>query len=109
MLSSGQIMIMILTIALGTFLTRVLPFVVFPADKPTPRYVLYLGKVLPYASGGFLVIYCLKEIRISIEPYAIPEIIAILCIAMLHKWKSSALLSIGAGTLLYMMLVQFVF
>ena len=73
-----------------------------------PAYIQYLGKVLPYAVIGLLVIYCLKDVPAS-STYGLPEAIAILFIMVLHKWKKNTLLSIGGGTILYMILVQMVF
>lgn len=102
--------IMILgAMALATMLTRFLPFVVFPAAKKTPRYIDYLGKTLPYATMGLLMVYCLKEVNPASAPFCLPEVLAILVILVLHRWKGNPLLSIGAGTVLYMILVQFIF
>ena len=96
-------------VMLGTLITRFLPFALFSRQKTTPPYVAYLGKVLPYAAIGLLVVYCLKGVRLTTSPFGLPEAAAILCIALLHWWKNNPLLSIGAGTLLYMLLVQMVF
>ena len=102
----------ILTIAmvvLGTMTTRFLPFLVFPAGKKTPPYIQYLGKVLPAAALGMLVIYCLKDVSIFTGMHAIPELVSIGAVVLLHFWKRQMLLSIMGGTILYMVLVQFVF
>lgn len=104
-----QTLITILAIALGTMLTRFLPFLIFPENKPTPSYVAFLGKYLPSAVIGLLVVYCLKDVSITVSPYGLPELLAILAIVLFHKWKHNVLLSIGGGTLLYMVLVQFFF
>ena len=93
---------------LGTMVTRFLPFLIFPEGKEPPEFIQYLGKVLPYAVIGLLVIYCLKDVPGS-ETYGIPEFLAIVFIVLLHRWKKSILLSIGGGTVFYMLLVQFVF
>lgn len=110
-LSDSQVLIRVLIMAGITFLLRILPFLLFPAGKPTPNYVLYLGKVLPFAIIGMLVIYCLKEVILSaaLPPYCLPELIAIAVTVLLHIWKRNSLLSIGGGTILYMVLVQTVF
>lgn len=92
-----------------TVLTRALPFLLFPSNKETPRYITYLGKVIPFAMIGMLVIYCLKNVSFVTAPFGLPEIIAIAVITTLHLWKGNTLLSIGAGTATYMLLVQFVF
>ena len=81
-MQNNSILILTLVMAAGTILTRFLPFILFPDGKQMPRYVEYLGHVLPYATMGILVVYCLKR---------------------------NSLLSIGAGTVFYMILVQMVF
>ena len=96
-------------VAVTTVLTRALPFLLFPSSKQTPKYIIYLGNVIPFAMIGMLVVYCLKNISLVAFPFGLPEIIAIVVIAVLHLWKGNTLLSIGAGTVTYMVLVQFVF
>lgn len=102
----------ILTIAAvvaGTMLTRFLPFLLFPAGRQTPKYILYLGKVLPPAVFGLLVIYCLKDVSLFSGSHGIPELISIALVIVLHLWKRQMLLSIAGGTVCYMILVQFFF
>ena len=93
----------------GALITRFLPFFVFPAGKKTPAFVDYLGKTLPFATMGLLVVYCLKGIRLTAAPYGLPEILSVGLIAVLHWRKGNSLLSIGIGTVFYMFLVQAVF
>ena len=95
--------------ALATMLTRFLPFLVFRADKPTPKYIRYLGKALPAAIFGMLVVYCLKNVDVTTGAHGVPELLAIAVVTGLHLWKRNMLLSIGGGTVCYMLLVQFVF
>ena len=102
-------MITIGMVVLGTALTRFLPFILFPGDKPTPGYIRYLGKVLPAAVFGLLVIYCLKNVSLFSGSRGIPEGLAILVVVGLHLWKRQMLLSIAGGTLCYMLLVQIIF
>lgn len=104
-----QTMIMILAVALGTMVTRFTPFLLFPEKKDPPQMVLYLGKVLPTAMMGLLVVYCLRNIPVSGVKGGLGELIAILSIVLLHKWRNNVLLSIGGGTLVYMVLLQKVF
>lgn len=102
----------IITIAVcvfGTMATRFLPFVVFSSKKPTPKYIQYLGKALPSAIFGMLVIYCLKNVDIFAGSHGLPEFIAVIVTLALHKWKRQMLLSIAGGTVCYMLLVQLVF
>ena len=101
--------IMIAVMALVTMLTRFLPFLIFGEHAKTPKLILYLGKVLPCAIMGMLVIYCLKDVKILSAPYGIPELIGIAVVAILQLWKRNSLLSIGVGTVVYMLLVQLVF
>lgn len=96
-------------VVLGTMITRFLPFIVFPAGKPTPKYIQYLGKVLPGAVFGMLVVYCLKNVSILGGTHGIPEAISIILVICLHLYKRQMLLSIAGGTICYMFLVQFVF
>lgn len=102
----------IITISLcaaGTMLTRFLPFIVFRADKPTPKYVRYIGNALPGAIFGMLVVYCLKDVTILGGNHGIPEAIAIVAVIALHLWRRNMLISIAGGTVCYMLLLQFVF
>lgn len=104
-----QQLVTVLMVVLGTMLTRFLPFLLFPAGKPTPKYLQYLGKVLPAAVFGLLVVYCLRNVSIVSGSHGIPELIAIAVVIGLHFWKKQMLLSIAGGTVCYMLLVQFVF
>ncbi|MDR3597453.1 MAG: branched-chain amino acid transporter permease [Clostridium sp.] len=104
-----QRVIMICMVILGTVITRFLPFFIFTSDKPTPKYVQYLGKMLPSAALGMLVIYCLKDVSLFRGNHAIPELISIMVIILLHFWKRQMLISIAGGTILYMILVQLIF
>lgn len=107
-MTTTQAIITIAAVVLGTMATRFIPFIIFPEGKNPPEFVKYLGTVLPYAAIGLLVIYCLKDVPAS-STHGLSEAIAIVFIVLLHKWKKSTLLSIGGGTVLYMVLVQTVF
>lgn len=108
-MTTGQAVITIAAVVLGTMVTRFLPFLLFPANKPTPKYILYLGKVLPFAVIGMLVVYCFKSMDITARPFGIPEAAASIVVIILHKWKKNMLISIAGGTICYMLLVQLVF
>lgn len=102
----------ILTIALcaiATMATRFLPFLIFRSDRPTPSYVQYLGQVLPAAIFSMLVVYCLKDVSLLTASHGLPELIAIVLVVVLHLIFRKMLVSIAAGTVCYMLLVQFVF
>lgn len=101
--------LMIAVIALVTAALRFLPFLIFGENRKTPPLITYLGQVLPYAIMGMLVVYCLKGVDLTVSPFGIPEAIGCAVVAGLHIWKRNTLLSIGAGTVCYMLLVQFVF
>lgn len=104
-----QQIITVAMVVLGTAVTRFLPFLLFPAGRPTPKYVQYLGKVFPAAVFGLLVVYSLKDVSILTGSHGIPELISIVLVIVLHVWKRQMLLSIAGGTVCYMLLVQFVF
>ena len=95
--------------ALVTIGLRFLPFVIFSGDRPTPPYIVYLGKVLPYAIMGMLVVFCLKGVSLTAAPHGIPEFLACAVTALLHIWRRNTLVSIVGGTAVYMALVQLVF
>lgn len=109
-----QIVITILVIILGTVLTRFLPYIAFPEGRKVPDYILYLGKVLAPAVFGMLVVYCFRNTDFVTSfalggSHGIPEAIALLVIIATFFWKKSMLLSMAAGTALYMFLVQVIF
>ncbi|OXN00992.1 branched-chain amino acid transporter permease [Bifidobacterium vansinderenii] len=104
-----QSVITIAVVVIGTMITRFLPFIVFPESKQPPRFIDYLGRVLPFAMTGLLVVYSLKDVTPMSGSHGIPELIAMAVIVALHAWKRNMLLSIAGGTILYMVLVQLVF
>jgi branched-subunit amino acid transport protein AzlD len=91
---------------LGTMMTRFLPFLVFSENRTTPAFIQYIGKFLPSAVFGMLVIYCLKNVSFLSGTHGIPELIAIVVTVVLHKWKRQMLLSIAGGTVCYMLLLH---
>ncbi len=107
--STLQLFIFFGVVALGTILTRALPFFLFPESKEIPKYIKYLADILPYTIIGMLVVYCLKDISFTQSSHALPEAVSIALIVFLHIWKKNTLLSIGGGALFYMILVQYVF
>ena len=107
-MTTAQAALTILAVVAATMLTRFLPFLIFPEGKTPPAAVTYLGTVLPYAVIGLLVVYCLMD-AVFTSWHGLPELIAIVFIVVLHKWKKNTLLSIAGGTILYMILVQNLF
>lgn len=101
--------LLIVVAVLVTMATRFLPFLIFGENRKTPPIIEYLGTVLPCAIMGMLVVYCLKGVSFVSSPYGLPELISCVVVAALHVWKRNSLLSIGGGTVCYMLLVQLVF
>lgn len=108
-MTAAQQIITIALCAAGTMLTRFLPFIVFKSDKPAPKYIQYIGKALPAAIFGMLIVYCLKDVSILGGSHGIPEAIAIAAVIALHLWKKNMLVSIAGGTICYMLLLKFLF
>ena len=104
-----QMIITVLILSAATVLTRSLPFLVFSRMKSPPKIVSYLGQALPPAIFALLLVYCLKNVDLLSSPHGVPEAIALVAVVLLHLWKRQMLLSIGVGTVLYMILVQIVF
>ena len=105
-MSLKQQLVTVGVIILATVIMRFLPFVLFPDNKPTPKFIHYLGSVLPAAVFGLLMVYALKNVNILEGSHGIPELIGIIVTAAVHLWKKQMLLSISAGTICYMLLVQ---
>ena len=108
-LTTTQALIIVGAVTLGTIITRFLPFLLFPDNKPIPKVVEYLGRTLPAAMMGLLVVYSLRNTDPFTGSHGLPEAIAVAVTAGLHLWKRSTLLSILVGTAVYMLLVQLVF
>lgn len=108
-ISVGESLLVMFVTGLTVFLTRLIPFLFFPPGKEIPPTVQYLGRVLPPAVIGMLVVYCLRSASLVKFPFGVPELVSVFVVAVLHVWKRNNLLSIGVGTVLYMVLVQTVF
>lgn len=109
MLSTGAAIAAIAVMAIVTFLTRVLPFLLFDRGESPPKLVLYLGRVLPPAIIAMLIVYCLRGVSFSTPGGWVPQLLCVAVVVALHLWKHNNLLSIFGGTILYMVLVQAVF
>lgn len=109
-MTDQQQVITIAILALMTVLTRALPFIIFSAGKSrkkeTPKYIQYLGKVLPLAVFGMLVVYCLKDVRWTEGLHGVPEAAGIAATALVHVWRRQLFLSMVVGTALYMVLIR---
>ena len=108
-MNSMYALLMILVIALVTAALRFIPFFIFSGDRPVPKFVTYLGRVLPYSIMAMLVVYCLKGISFAKAASWLPELISAALVAVLHVWKRNTLFSIICGTICYMVLIQFIF
>ncbi len=106
MISTAHAALLVAVMSAFTILLRALPFLLF--RKKTPGWVSYLGKALPPALIGMLVIYCLKNTSITARPYGLPELLAVLIVGALQAWKRNSLLSILCGTAAYMLLTQLI-
>lgn len=109
MLTTAGAIAAIAVMAVITFLTRALPFLLFDRGSAPPKIILYLGRVLPPAVIAMLIIYCLKDISFAQAGSWLPQLISVAVVVVLHLWKHNNLLSIFGGTILYMVLVQAVF
>ena len=109
MLSTAGAVAAIAVMAVVTFLTRALPFLLFDRGESPPRLVLYLGRVLPPAIIAMLIIYCLRGVSFLTPGGWAPQLLCVVVVVVLHLWKHNNLLSIFGGTVLYMALVQTVF
>ena len=109
MMSSREILITGLMVALATAVLRFLPFLVIRRSWANKTYIRFLGRMIPYSMMGLLVVYCFRNVTPFEKPYGIPELIALIFIIVMHTWRRNVFISIGVGTALYMILVQFVF
>ena len=103
-----QEMLVVLTSALVTAALRFAPFILFPPGKKTPALVLYLGRVLPCAVVGMLVVYCLRDVAFPAVSRWLPEAVSVALVALSYWYKRNSLLSIVAGTACYMILIRLV-
>lgn len=108
-MNTSHSLLIVAVVTVMTLATRALPFLIFGGKKQPPKAILYLGKVLPCAIMAMLVVYCLKNVSLTAWPHGIPEAIGVVLATALHVWKRNTLLSIGASTVIYMLLVQLVF
>lgn len=104
-----HVFLMLLVIAAVTAALRALPFLIFRSGKQTPEFVSYLGKTLPFAIMGMLVVFCLRNTAVLSAPYGAPELLSLLLVIGLQIWRRNSILSIVGGTVCYMALVNFVF
>ncbi|MCC8116422.1 MAG: branched-chain amino acid transporter permease [Planctomycetes bacterium] len=95
-------------LVVGTMATRFVIFYIFSGDRPTPEYIKYLGRMLPAAAFGLLVVYCFRNESLFSGDHALPELAAAACTAGLHLWRRNMLLSMAGGTIFYMALIRFV-
>jgi len=98
--------VMIALVAAITLALRGAPFVLFGGRKSTPKFITYLGGVLPPAIIAALVVYCLRSTDFTASPYGLPGLISVAAVAAVHAWKKNTLLSILGGTVLYMTLIR---
>lgn len=102
-------LITIAAVSVGTVSMRFLPYIIFPAGKETPKFVKYLGKVLPGAVFGMLLVYCFKGVDVLSGSHGLPELIALVVTVAVHLWRKQMTISMAVGTITYMLLIRFVF
>lgn len=99
-------LLVVLICAGVTVATRALPFCCFGGKRGVPRIVAALGNTLPPAIMAALVVYCLKSVPFSPMTDGLKQLLCAAVVAVLHVLKRNTLLSIGAGTALYMLLIR---
>lgn len=105
-MNNTQALLVLITLSLVTILLRELPYMLFKGDRPIPKWLEYLGKVLPFACMGMLLVYCLKDLSFTAVSGFVPELLACGVILLLYIWKKNALLCIIGGTVFYVVLVN---
>ena len=85
---------------------RALPFLLFRGKRETPALIIRLGQVLPYATIGMMVVFCLKDVDVLNGTHGWPELVSCAVVIGLHAWRRNTLLSIIGGTACYMALIQ---
>lgn len=105
-MTETQFVITVVVFALSVQITRALPFVIFRDASHLPKIIEYLGKVLPAAMMGLLVVYCFKDMNFTVVSEIVPALVAAVVVVTLHLWKRNTVLSISAGTILYMVLIR---
>lgn len=105
-MSNMQVILLIVILGLSVQVTRSLPFLIFRNSDNLPKIIEYLGKVLPAAMMGLLVIYCFKDFDFTSVKVVAQTLIAAAAVVGLHLWKRNTVLSIGIGTAVYMILIR---
>ncbi len=105
-MNNSQMLITVSMMVFGTVFTRFLPFLAFPEHKPIPKIITYLGQRLPYAAMGMLVVYALKDTKLTESPFGLVELFSLSVIAIIHHWKNNTLLSIASGVIVYLTLIN---
>ncbi|MDD6021783.1 MAG: branched-chain amino acid transporter permease [Acutalibacteraceae bacterium] len=105
-MNDKYIIMVIAVMAIVTILLRFLPFIIFDHGEQLPKWISYLGKVLPPAIMSMLLVYCLRNINLLEGNHGFPELICVAVAILIHSWKRNTLLSIGVSTLLYMIIIQ---
>lgn len=100
------ILLAILLAAVITFVLRALPFLIFNGERRMPEFLVKLGTVLPAAIMAVLIVYCVKDAVTDWRTNAIPQLLAVLTVGISYKWKHNTLISIIAGTAVYMLLLR---
>ena len=101
--------LIVAVVAACTLATRALPFLIFTAQRQPSAKIRYLGARLPFAVMAILVVYSLKGVSFAALSGWVPSASAVAAVSATYLWKRNNLLSIAAGTAVYMAMVQVVF
>ncbi|MBY4797098.1 AzlD domain-containing protein [Collinsella sp. AGMB00827] len=107
-MSGVEQVLTILIAGAATVSTRVAPFVAFPANRPVPAIIRYLGRVLPGAIFALLILYSLRHVDLLSGSHGIPEAVGVLVAAGLYIARRNMLVAIFGSTLVYLLLVNLV-
>lgn len=105
-MTTAKLILSIALMAVIIMATRLFPFIVFGSGKKPPEVIIYLGKYLPPAIIVAITVYCFKDIKFYEFPFGIKEIISALSVVLLHIKFRNTMVSITAGTVLYMLLIR---
>ena len=105
-MNTTHVFMVILVSAIVTFFTRAFPFFLFGKGEKMHPALSFIGRTLPLSVIAVLVVYCLKDALCTSFSALWPQLAGVAATVLLHLWKRNNLISIGGGTLLYMILIR---
>ncbi|MCF0160098.1 MAG: AzlD domain-containing protein [Bacteroidaceae bacterium] len=106
MINVPHSLLLVAIASLVTLALRLFPFILFGRNGQMPPAIKTIADRLPPAIIAVLVIYCLKGQFLTINKESLAAALAIVVIIPVHRFKRNTLLSIAAGTLVYMALLR---